>query len=75
MESEADSPHSWQERGEGSKVIAEAGMIMRDPTALHLIILQVDFCHIPTKTDLSALHIAIKGVSILSHQQRQPHSQ
>lgn len=40
-ESEVDSPHSWQERGESSKVIAEAGMILRDPSALHLLIKQV----------------------------------
>lgn len=36
-----DSPASWQERGEGSKVLAEAGMILRDPSALHLLIKQV----------------------------------
>ena len=41
LESEVDSPHSWQERGESSKVIAEAGMILRDPSALHLLIKQV----------------------------------
>lgn len=41
LESDQDSPHSWQERGEGSKVIAEAGMILRDPSALHLLIKQV----------------------------------
>ena len=31
---------AWRE--ESGKVIAEAGMILRDPSALHLIIQQVD---------------------------------
>ena len=33
----------WRE--DSGKVIAEAGMIVRDPSALHLIIQQVLICH------------------------------
>lgn len=56
LESDQDSPHSWQERGEGSKVIAEAGMILRDPSALHLLIKQVHLVlRFKAATPLSAL--------------------